>query len=179
MRWVLGYGTVAAVGLVLARPARAHEGPPFPIVMDHPAGPFVVSVWTDPDVGIGTFFVILAPARGTQLPDDLSVQVCVAPTSGRLPEACHPAGRQELRDKVQYYAEVSFDQQETWRVRVRVEGAGAVGEVTAEVEATPPGYGRWDLLIYGFPFVLFGGLWLYAALRRRLRARNDNTAPGR
>jgi hypothetical protein len=164
---------------MLTRRVQAHEGPPFPIVLDHRAGPFIVSVWTDPDIGTGTFFVILDPAPGTKLLDDVTVRVCVTPASGRLPEACYPAVRQALRDKVQYYAEVQFDQGEPWRVRVRVEGAGAAEEVTSEVEATPPGYGRWDLLIYGFPVVLFGGLWLYAALRRSLRARNDGTAPGR
>jgi hypothetical protein len=54
-----------------------------------------------------------------------------------------------------------------WHVRVNVSGANGAGEVTADVEATPPGFGAWDLLIYGFPFLLFGMLWLYAALRRR------------
>jgi hypothetical protein len=69
---------------------------------------------------------------------------------------------------VQYYSEVDFDQQEMWRVRVRVSGANGVGEVTSEVEPTPHGFGPWDLLLYGFPFVLFGLLFLGAARRRRL-----------
>src|SRR5262249_43387051 len=151
--------------------------PPFPIVMDRRAGPYIISVWTDPDVGVekGKFFVILEPAPGTNLPDELDVQVCVRPTSGRLEEVCYSGTRQDLHDRVQYYAEVDFDQQEMWKVRVRVKGAGGTGEVTTEVEATPPGYGAWDLLIYGFPFVLFGMLWLYAALRRRA-ARASNAA---
>jgi hypothetical protein len=65
---------------------------------------------------------------------------------------------------------VEFDQQEMWKVRVHVSGAGGSGEVIAEVEATPPGFGAWDLLWYGFPFLLIGALWLYGALRRRRRA---------
>ena len=158
--------------------ARAHEGPPFPIVVDRRAGPYLVSVWTDPDVGVGKFFVILEPASGTTLPEELDVEVCVRPMSGRLPEACYAGTRQNLRDRVQYYAEVEFDRQEMWQVRVGVKGAGGNGEVLAEVEATPPGYGVWDLLIYGFPFVLFGLLWLYAALRGRpAQASNANAVP--
>jgi hypothetical protein len=37
------------------------------------------------------------------------------------------------------------------------------------VEATPPGYGRWDLLLYLFPFLGVGFLWLKAFLRGRRR----------
>lgn len=157
---------LVALWLVLTPRALAHEGPPFPIVMDQRAGPYVVAVWTDPDVGVGKFFVILEGISGAPLPEENTVEVCVQPLSGRLPETCYPATRQNLRNRVQYYAEVDFDQQEMWRVRVRVHGPQGGGEVLAEVEATPPGFGPWDLLIYGFPFLLFGMLWLYAALRR-------------
>lgn len=143
----------------------AHEGPPFPIIMDQPAGPYVVSVWTDPDVGIGKFFVILNPSSSGILPSVDSVEVCVQPTSERLPEVCYAGAPQKMRDRLQYYAEVEFDQQEMWQVRIKVTGPEGNTELNSEVEATPPGFGPWDLLIYGFPFLLFGGLWLYAALR--------------
>jgi hypothetical protein len=133
--------------------------------MDQRAGPYIISVWTEPDVGVGKFFVILEAAPGMTLPDENEVEVCVQPTTGRLPEACYSGTRQNLRDRVQYYAEVEFDQQAMWRVRVN--DSNGPTEVTAEVEATPPGYGAWDLLIYAFPFVLFGMLSLYVALRRK------------
>jgi hypothetical protein len=167
---------LAAFWLVGIPRAWAHEGPPFPIVMDQRAGPYVVSVWTDPDVGVGKFFVILEGISGTALPEQNAVEVCVQPESGRLPEACYSATRQNLRNRVQYYAEVDFDQQEMWRVRVRVNGSNGGGEVTAPVEATPPGFGPWDLLIYGFPFLLFGLLWLYAA-QRRWRGHSGTPSP--
>jgi hypothetical protein len=135
--------------------------------MDQRVGPYIVSVWTDPDVGVGRFWVFLEATPGAVLPEENAVEVCVQPKSGRLPEACYPAARQDERNRVKYYTEVDFDQQEMWRVRVHINGAAGGGEVTAEVEATPPGYGRWDLLIYAFPFMLFGLLWLAVALRRR------------
>jgi hypothetical protein len=159
---------IIAAGLLFLGPVPAtlaHEGPPFPLIVDRRAGAYVISVWADPDVGTGTFFVILEPAPGMSLPAESRVEVCVQPTSGRLPEACYVGKRQDLRDRVQYVAEVEFDRQEMWQVRFRVDGT----EVTAEVEATPPGFGAWDLLIYGAPFLLFGGLWLIAALRGRRR----------
>lgn len=155
--------------MLLVPKVWGHEGPPFPIVMDKEAGPYVISVWTDPDIGIGTFYVILAAKEGTTLPEENKVEICVQPTSGRLPEKCYSGTRQNLRNRIQYYGEVEFDKQEMWKVRVRVNGASGTGEVKAEVEATPPGFGVWDFLLYGLPFVLFGMLWLYAALRRRRR----------
>src|SRR5690606_31855498 len=56
-------------GLLLPAPVRAHEGPPFPIIVDERVGPYVVSVWTDPDIGIGTFFVVLEPPGDDPLPE--------------------------------------------------------------------------------------------------------------
>ncbi|MBI2807136.1 MAG: hypothetical protein HYX68_19315 [Planctomycetes bacterium] len=164
-------GVVAACSalllLVVAARAPGHDGPPFPIIVDRQAGPYVISVWADPDVGTGTFFVILAPAPGKSLPEEMKVTVHVQPTSGRLPEASYECKRQNLRNRVQYHGEVEFDQQEMWRVRVQIHSELGAGEVSTEVEATPPGFGPWDLLLYGFPFILFGSLWMYAALRRR------------
>jgi len=53
-----------------------------------------------------------------------------------------------------------------WRVRVRLESAQGNAETFATVEATPPGYGRWDLLVYLLPFLAIGVLWAVAMLRR-------------
>lgn len=155
--------------LVCSFPAGAHEGPPYPIIVDKIVGPCVMSVWADPDVGIGTFFIILEPPKGGAIPDDIKVEIAVQPVSGRLPEASYPAAREKLRGRAQFKAEVPFDAQEFWRVRVLLRTSQGSGETTAEVEATPPGFGRWDLLIYLFPFLLIGLLWLRAFFRRRSR----------
>jgi hypothetical protein len=69
---------------------------------------------------------------------------------------------------------VSFDAQEFWRVRVEIDGPAGKAEASAEVEATPPGLGRWDFALYLFPFVLLAGLWTYGVTRARRRS-----APGR
>jgi hypothetical protein len=150
-------------------PARAHEGPPYPIIVDKTVGPVVMSVWADPDVGIGTFFIILEPPQGGAIPDDIKVEIAVQPVTGRLPEARHPAAREPLRGRVQFKAEIPFDAEEMWRVRVLLQTPQGDGEATTDVEVTPPGYGRWDLLIYLFPFLLIGLLWLRAFFRRRSR----------
>ena len=143
--------------------ALAHDGPPFPIVIDQQVGPCVISVWTDPDIGEGSFFVITQAAP----PNDLTVQVAVQPTSGRLPEATYTAVRDDSKVQVQYKTIVHFDVQETWRVRVTLQSSQGSGETVAFVEPTPQGLGRWDLLLYLLPFLAIGFLWLRAFLSKR------------
>ena len=145
----------------------AHQGPPFNVIMDKKAGPCIVSIWADPDIGTGTFFIIVDAPKGGAIPDDLRVEVGVRPVSGRLAEALYPATRQALRGQVQYQAAVEIDAQELWQTRIILHSLQGDGEVTAQVEATPPGYGRWDVLLYFFPFAAVGLLWLRAVLRRK------------
>lgn len=158
--------TSFALTLVCAARAGAHDGPPYPILVDKPLGPSVASVWADPDVGTGTFFIILEPTQGDTIPDDLKVEIAVQPANGRLPEAAHAAEREGVRGRVQYKAEVPFDAQGLWHVRVALQSPRGGGEIKTDVEVTPPGLGRWDLLLYLFPFLLIGALWLRAVTRR-------------
>ena len=61
----------------------------------------MLSVWGDPDVGIGTFYMILEPLKGSALPSDVKVNVAVQPVSGRLPEARYSAERDRSSKSVQ------------------------------------------------------------------------------
>jgi hypothetical protein len=149
--------------------ASAHEGPPYPVLVDKLVGPCLVSVWTDPDVGVGTFIIILDPPQGGTLPEDVSVEIGVRPVSGRLAEARYKAVRERMSGRTQFKAEVQFDAQERWLTRILLNSSRGGGEATVEVEATPPGYGRWDLLLYLFPFLGVGILWLKAFLRGHRR----------
>jgi hypothetical protein len=160
--------------LVFAKSSTAHEGPPFPLFVDQKVDRYVVSVWTDPDVGTALFFVIVNPQPSGELPADLHVQLGVQPVSGRVPEVFYPAARENLQGQTQYRADVHFDAQELWRVRVRLESAEGNAETVATVEATPPGYGRWDLLVYLFPFLAVGLLWAIALIRKIKRRTGDN-----
>src|SRR3954447_19141120 len=89
--------------LVIPTAARAHDGPPFPILLGEPAGPYKLSVWTDPDVGIGTFFVYVEASDGSST-EDVTVTVHVKPVNGRLPEAGYPAEPRDEGRRVQHYA---------------------------------------------------------------------------
>ena len=158
---------------LFARTASAHEGPPFPLFVDQKVDRYLVSVWTDPDVGTAQFFVIVNAQDAAGLPADLRVQIGVQPVSSRLAEAFYVAQRENLQQQVQYKAEVHFDAEELWRVRVRLESAQGNAETVATVEATPPGYGRWDLLIYLLPFAAVGVLWSIALIRKLRRRKTS------
>jgi hypothetical protein len=149
---------------------KAHQGPPYPIIVDKQAGPFVLSVWADPDVGTGTFFVTFEPPLDEAAANALTVEIAVRPVSGRLPEARYEAQPQRLRDYTQFMAEVPFDAQEWWHVRLIVTGAAGTGEATTDVEVTPPGFGPWDLLLYLFPFAAVAFLWIKAVFVRRAQS---------
>ena len=161
---MMRYLATALLVLSFSVHALAHDGPPFLIVVDQQVGPSIISVWTDPDIGEGSFFVIpQAPP-----PNDLTVQVAVQPTSGRLPEATYTAVREDLKGgQVQYKTMVAFDVQENWRVRISLQSAQGSGETIAFVEPTPEGLGRWDLLIYLLPFLAIGFIWLRAFLSKK------------
>jgi hypothetical protein len=167
LRGLLG----AVVLAVLCAPhAAAHNGPPFPIITDQRIGPYTVSLWTHPDLGTGTFFVLINPPPGGVVPKDLRIQIGVQPATGRVPEAVYSAWLEDLHGQVEYKAEAQFDQQENWKVRLTLASSIGGGEAWSQVVPTPAGFGRWDLLLYMLPFLGVGFLWFTAiAKRRKLR----------
>lgn len=154
-----------AILVVALRPAHAHEGPPYPIVVDRAVGPYMLSVWGDPDVGTGTFFVIFDPPPS----DDPTVSIEVWPSTQRLAPVRYAS---ELERDHTYRAEAQFDREEPWQVKLLVDGGSGATSTEFEVLVTPPGYGKWDLLIYFTPFLLLGGMWaLVWFQKRKLAAR--------
>jgi len=173
-----GIGPLVVLLLALPMPAGAHNGPPFPIIENKKVGPCIVALWTHPDVGTGAFYVFVEPVPGGSIPDDLKVRIGVWPVTGRLSERFYEAERVKSRGQVQYNAQADFDRQELWTVRLVLQSSQGVGEATANVEVTPPGFGRWDLLFYLLPFLVVAFLWILGVSRakRRRKARLRNTA---
>jgi hypothetical protein len=166
LAWRIGLMT-AMLAICGAVPAWAHLGPPYPILQDRKVGPLTVSVWSNPDVGVGSFFVIIDPPKGGAVPADMKVQVAVQPVSGRLPEQTYNAWREKLRDRVEFKSDVPFDKEEEWRIRIVLASAQTSGEVSTNVQVTPPGLGRWDLLLFLLPFLGVGVLWFKAVATKR------------
>lgn len=149
--------------LSAALPAAAHQGPPYPILVDQRNGPYTLSVWADPDVGTGTFYVTI---EGDPAPDT-AVEVWVQPEDRRLPEVKAVAKRQPERNPARFIAEAHFETQEWWRTRLVASGSAGSGEWVTRVKVTPPGLGPWDIALYLAPFLAVGFLWIKAMFRKR------------
>jgi hypothetical protein len=172
-----GIGFLVVLLLALPMPAGAHNGPPFPIIENKKVGPCIVALWTHPDVGTGAFYVFVEAVPGGSIPYDLKVKIGVRPVTDRLPEKFYDAQRVQSHGQVQYNAQADFDRQELWTVRLVLQSSQGAGEATANVEVTPPGFGRWDLLLYLLPFLAVAFLWILgvsrAKRRRKARLRSE------
>lgn len=164
MRWVL----IALCALIaVAGMASAHDGPPYPILVDRPVGSMIFSVWADPDVGEGTFFLIFEPAPGEKLPADVRASVWVQPIGRALPEKEYASTPQQSSSgDLRRTAIAHFDDVGPWRTRFVIESERGRGEVETDVDVTPPGGGPLSMLWYAAPFALIALLWLKAVLVR-------------
>jgi hypothetical protein len=168
----IAFSAAAAVATAIA-PMLAHSGPPFPIVSNAVAGPYRLSIWTDPDTTDdstpgGQFWVVIEPLdRAVALPPDTTASIAITPVdqpgptrTGRTAPVTHQAGRQ--------FVALVIDHEGRFTVRAAVEGPLGQGAVDADVEAT------YDLrpapimvAVYLMPFVLIGLLWGKVLLARR------------
>ena len=71
---------------------------------------------------------------------------------------------------------MEFDRDEFWRVRLILESSQGRGEAFSRVEATPVGFGKWDLLFFLLPFLLVAFLWLRGMSRQRSRMKKLQAA---
>jgi hypothetical protein len=164
----------AVIAVALAPPAAAHSGPPYPVISNQVAGPYRVSVWTDPDAtddgsAGGQFWVTIEAARGGTPPQDAQALVAVRPAgeSRWLEAAAAPLDG----DRSRQFAALVMDHEGPYDVRVVLTGASGRHELTTGVEATYDLRPAPALLaVYLLPFLLVGFLWAKRLLRRR-RAR--------
>jgi len=171
-RSALPWAAVAA--LLLASAPSAHDGPPYPILVDEPVAGSVVSIWADPDVGVGTFYLYVVAAEGREpsLPD---VDIAVRPVDGHAGEQVFGAVVADEDEPFQLVGETDFDRRGDWEVRFLFEDGGERAELAKTVDVTPPGLGKIDLLWYLSPFLALGFLWVKVFLARRALAKGETT----
>jgi len=145
----------------LAAPAAAHDGPPYPVVVDEELGGHLVSVWADPDVGQGTFYLYV------DSPDEARVEIEVEPADDHAPEAIYETVVAEDAAPYQFVGLVDFDRRGEWEVRLILDGLSGSAVRELVVDVTPPGAGRIDLLWFLLPFVAVGFLWIKVLVKRR------------
>jgi hypothetical protein len=166
-------GVLAVMLAAAAATVYAHDGPPFPVLSDHVAGPYVISIWTDPDTTDdgspgGQFWVRLhAAGKGAVIPDGTRVTVGIRPA--RPPAEERTAAAAPVRgDVTNQFAALPMDHEGRFAVRVAVDGPLGSAAADAAVDATyniRPS--RSMLALYLAPFLLIGLLWGRLLLRRR------------
>jgi hypothetical protein len=174
-------GLLFVCALVIASPALAHSGPPFPIVSTQTHGPYSISIWTDPDstdngVAAGQFWIIIEPpTKDTPIPDGTHATITVRPLDSTPPSgprasepAMHATAEPVRGDVTNQFAVVTLDHEGPFAVYVDVDGplgrAGVDSRVDATYDLRPAPY---MLAWYLGPFVLAGLLWTRLLLRRR------------
>ncbi len=151
----------------LCIPASAHIGPPFPIIENKQVGPCTIALWTHPDIGTGTFYVMIDPLPGKTIPNDLKIKVGVQPESGRLPETFYKGERDDTRNQVVYKVLADFDRDEFYKVHLVINSAEGSGEAFSRVEATPTVMGRFGLVFFSLPFLAVALLWYRGVSKKR------------
>ena len=168
-------GTLA-LALAAAAPAAvaAHSGPPYAVVTQQAAGPYRLSLWTDPDstddgTPGGQFWVVIEPGRDGAVPPATRARVAIRPL-----DRDHDAPFVEVTtepvdgDVTRQYAGLVMDHEGPFAVRVIVDGPWGGGAVSARVQATYDLRPPLPLLgVYMLPFLAVGFLWGYRLLRRR------------
>ena len=166
----------ALLVLLVATLVAAHDGPPFPIVSDRAAGPYRVSIWTDPDAtddgaAGGQFWVRLDTVNDTPIPEQTRARIAIRPLDREGPALTRTADPVSGTVTNQFAALV-MDHEGRFAVHVTVDGPLGAASVEAEVSAT------YDLrpepillFVYLVPFVLVGLLWGRLLARRRALAR--------
>ncbi len=161
----------ASLGVLfpLLTSAAYHDGPPFPIIVDQSLGERTISVWADPDVGVGTFYLYVPEEKDGQLSRDTPISVWVQPADKHLAEAQFFAEPAEEGANYQRIAYVDFDDRGMWETRFVVEDSDS--ELVKEVDVTPPGSTGYALLWFLTPFLLVALLWAKAMHQRVQYAR--------
>lgn len=180
VRAALGSLLVASAALALAPRALAHEGPPYAIVMDRDVEGWSLSIWADPDIGTGTFFLIFEPPEddSERRPEPIrGVTLYIQPVDQSTPEHRFVGEESSRAEGQRFDVDVEFPVGGFYRVRHVIDASSGPLEIAEQVEATPPGFGRIDLLWYFAPFAAAGFLWFRALVaKRQLAAASASSA---
>jgi hypothetical protein len=145
----------------------AHSGAPYPVLLEESVDPYVASALADPDVGKGTFYLLVELPGQVLAPADTTVTLWARPEDGHAAETAYQAERQETRYGDRFVAQVPFDARGAWQIRLVIDGSAGQGETTFPLQVTPKGFGGLTTLACLLPFVLLGALWLRASRRSR------------
>lgn len=164
-----GYALLVALWLLLLAAAAEAHGIGTPQVINQPAGPYLLSAWTDPDpLRVDQTHVVVGvtdPATNEPIVTGVEVAVTLIALADPTQAVTEMAATDSV-NRLLYAAEFSDQLSEgRWQVSLRVSGARGVGEgVTFPIDVTPARGFNWLWLGAG-GLVAVVALWLAASLR--------------
>jgi hypothetical protein len=160
--------------LLLALPAAllAHGGGT-PQLVNEPAGPYWISVWTTPDPArVGEFHLTLGisePGEGREAGPPVlgaDVQVSLEPGAGTAADVVTTtATNEQSTNKLFYEADVSIPVEGSWQVAIAVDSPAGQGSASFPLEVEPRQSTNW-LLLGGGGVVLVVVLFALFSWRR-------------
>jgi hypothetical protein len=170
---------LSAALIALSGRVIAHSGPPFPLISDRVAGPYELSIWTDPDATddrspAGQFWVTIRLADGSAVPSDTHAVITIRPMDRPGPAESAPT-MPVHGDVSRQFAAVVMNHEGLFSVEARISSARGLAVVDAKVDATyDTRPARWLLALYVMPFLAVGFLWIKLLISRRLRSQGGS-----
>ncbi len=146
--------------------ALAHGGG-IPQLTEAPAGPYMVSAWTQPNPGVGDLHVSVAvtqPGNGAPVLAAF-ITVRVEPLDAAFEPIVSDATHGASINKLLYEADLHIPHDGRWRVSILVEGPTGNGETSFELEILPPASKA--TLYFGLGVAIFVAGWSIPRLAKR------------
>ncbi len=173
--FLLGLALIAEVSL----PGRALANGGTPRLVEAPAGPYLVSAWTQPEPPrVGRIDVGVAVMRsGTGEPVlDAKAGLRAEPRTREGPASSARLVRGAGRSFLLYHGELEVPAAGPWRLTVEVEGQAGRGQATFQLDVLPPPpmSQAWLLSAVGL-FVMGTAWWLWVRARGRQKSGHKAT----
>jgi hypothetical protein len=139
----------------------SHEGPPYPILVNHEFSEKRLTIMADPDVGEGLFQHYL---EGNNLDEVSEVEIQARPLF--LDEASKSFTSIEV-SKGKWETRVPFAEEGEWELIVSIKkGDHVLTSKKIDVEVTPPGPSKKEFVLYLLPFLAIGFIWIKAIFKK-------------
>lgn len=160
-------------------PVAAHGGGA-PQIVNEPAGPYLVSAWTDPDpLRVGTVHITVAlsepagdggsnNAVAGEAVLGAAVRVVLEPQA--IPDT-RPVGglatHENALNRLFYESDLEVPETGIWRVKLLIDGPAGSGETAFEVQVLPPTRMNWPILITAAAVVVVAAVVVQVTGRSR------------
>lgn len=141
---------LALLFVLSVAPALAHGGGT-PLLVQEPAGPYLVYAWTNPTpVRVGTLHVTVAltdPATDKPV-QNVPVIVTLAPAEGGAPVSA-PATHDKATIKSYYETDLEIPKEGAWQATISFQSPQGAGEASFAIDVQPQSISRWLLIGVG------------------------------